>query len=57
MTKRQQEAQYNWGLLNTVKIVRRHNDVIRLIARGMMEGRSVAELVAIIETSLQGYEV
>ena len=57
MTKRQQEAQYNWGLLNTVKIVRRHNDVIRLIARGMMEGRSVAELVAIIETSLQGYEI
>ena len=40
-----------------MKLVRRHNDVVRAVAKGMIEGRTVAELVSIIEISLRGYEI
>lgn len=51
-TQAKADAQVRWAVLNVVSLLRRHVDTQDAVAEAMMAGKSVTEIIKIIETKL-----
>jgi len=51
-TQAKADSQVRWAVLNVVTLLRRHSAAHDALAAGMVQGKSVAECVAIIESAL-----
>lgn len=51
-TQKKADSQVRWAVLNTILILRRHENARAKLAEGMSEGRSVGFCIDIIENSI-----
>ena len=51
------DGEVRWAVLNTITLLRRYEPVHKKLAAAMLEGASVGEAVAVIESNLGGIEL